>query len=311
MRFTLAAAAWLAVAPAVTAHEEPGWVGEYVLTFESVGKRSPDPRARPVWGQAPISSKTQWNIRQEIRGTLRYTRWAPGAGLALAPDAGNRQRWITWHMDEQMPGTLTSLVEEEHDEQWRVVKVDGEAADLRNAANRGKFDRVEYLRAQFVQDEQAVPIAASGSKLLFDKQQGRLWFQMPAIDVAAVGRGVCREAVSLDRPAPLGHWEREVAASDDQHCRGPFTITRALTGLGRSAIDVVEIPLPRASSDVQFQREVVVATTPAGRAVLKVRLTRASSLAPAMQTAEATDAAVATTQPVASGFIPTTLRSLP
>ncbi|MFN7887412.1 MAG: hypothetical protein ACK5OR_01295 [Betaproteobacteria bacterium] len=300
----------MAIAPLAAAQENSGWVGEYVLTFESAGKRSPDPRAQPVWGQTPISSQTQWNIREEIRGTLRYTRWAPGAALAPAPEAGNRQRWIAWHMDDEMPGTLTSLVEEEHDEQWRVVEVEGEAAHLRNAANQGKFERIQYLRAQFAQDEHALPITASGSKPLFDAQHGRLWFQMPAIDAAAVGRGVCREAVSLDRPVPPGHWQREVAVGDDHQCRRPFTITRAPTGLGRSAVDVVEVPLPRGTDAVRFQREVVVATTPVARAVLKVRLTRAPALVAAKQSVEATQPATVTVHPVSSGFVPATLRGV-
>lgn len=300
MRLVLAAAVWIAMAPVAVAQEEQGWVGEYVPTFESVGKRSPDPRAKTVLGQEPIGSRTQWSIRQEIRGELRYARWVSGAALAMVPDAGNRQRWVTWHMDERMPGTLTSLVEEEHDENWRVFKVDGEAADLRNAANQGKFDRVEYLRAQFVQNEQAVAIAASGSKLLVDTQQDRVWFQMPAIDLHTVGRGLCREAVSLDRPTPAGYWQREVPVGDEQKCRGPFTVTRALASFGRSAIDVVEIPVPRGASEVRFQREVTVATTPTGRAVLKVRLTRLSPGLPTAMTAETTEPA-ATAIPVVAG----------
>jgi hypothetical protein len=272
-RSILAALAWLVAGQAAAQHTQ-GWVGEFVLTFESKGQRSPNAQAKKVWGQASLDSKTEWDIRQEMRGALRYTRASTGADMLMAPDANNGSRWTTWYMDEALPGSLTSLVEETHTESWRVFKVDGEAADLRNAPNADRFDRIEHLRTQFVQNEQSVPVRVLGPKLLIDQHGRRAWFQMPGIDFGTLPGGVCRQARALDRPALPGQWDREEPVGEQTKCRGPFTAVRALAGLGRSAVDVVEVPLPPDGQDIVFRREVPIATTPTGRAVLEVRLVR-------------------------------------
>jgi hypothetical protein len=306
MRIRRIKAALLAVATLLGAGHaaaQQGWAGEFVLTFESKGQRSPDAQANKVWGQASLDSRTEWNIRQEMRGALRYTRASAGADMLLAPDAANRNRWTTWRMDEVLPGSLTSVVEEDHSESWRVFKVDGEAAELRNAANAGRFDRIEYLRTQFVQNEQSVPVRVLGPKLLIDRHGRRVWFQMPGIDFGALHGGVCRQAQALDRPVQAGQWDREEVVGEQTKCRGPFTAVRALAGLGRSAVDIVEVPLPPDAQEIVFQREVPIATTPVGRAVLKVRLVRQTPLLAADTVAPdaAPSATTATVYPVVAG----------